>query len=178
VDAPKGSLMLLDECYTAASTLGGNRDWAKGSHLSSAQQAGVLQEWLSPWGLQPSEIKILADDAVFSSNGSAHGSTAADFRAAGVKLTPAEKAKTPPVVGWAMLRNRMMATRKDYSSPWLLWSPACQAWEATVPGIPRHPRDPETIADGCVDHAADAARYGISWYEARWKTGNTNFRVW
>jgi hypothetical protein len=29
-----------------------------------------------------------------------------------------------------------------------------------------------------TDHAADAARYGISWYEARWKTGNTNFHLW
>jgi hypothetical protein len=178
VDAPKGSLMLLDECYMAASTLGGNRDWAKGSHLSSAQQAGVLIEWLDRWNLRPSDVKILADDAVFSSDGSHHGSTAGDFRAAGVQLSPAEKAKTSMVVGLAMLRNRMSASRKDYTSPWLLWSPACAGWEATVPGIPRHPRDPETIADGCSDHAADAARYGISWYEARWLVGNTNMNLW
>jgi len=177
LDAPKGSLMLLDECYMAASTLGGNRDWGRGSHMSSAEQAGVLQEWLWRWGLRPSDLRIIADDAVFNATGSPHGSTAADFKAAGVKLTRAEKAKTSMVSGLAMLRNRMMATRKDYKHPWLLWSTACQGWEATVPGIPRHPRDPEIIADGCTDHAADAVRYGVAWYQALWKTGNSNFHL-
>jgi hypothetical protein len=179
VDAPKGSLLLADECYMAASTIGGNRDWGKGSNLSSAEQAGVLIEFLRRWNLQPSEIPILADDAVFSNTGSVHGSTAADFRAGGVRLTPAEKQKTPRVSGLAMMRNRMAATRKDYTSPWLLWSPACAGWEATVPGLPRHPRDPELIADGTnQDHAADAVRYGVSWYEARWLCGSTNVEVW
>ena len=177
VDAPKGSLLLLDECYMVASTLGGNRDWGKGSHLSSAQQAGVISEWLERWNLRPSDLKILADDAVFSADGSHHGSTAGDFRAAGVKLTPAEKAKTSMVAGLAMMRNRLMATRRDAKHPWLLWSPACAGWEATVPGIPRHPRDPDVIADGCTDHAADAVRYAVSWYEARWLCGGTDFRV-
>jgi hypothetical protein len=178
IDAPKGSLLLADECYMAASTLGGNRDWAKGSNLSSAEQAGVLIEWLRRWNLRPDDLPILCDDAVFSNTGSVHGSTAADFRAAGVRLTPAEKMRTPMVSGLAMMRNRMAATKKDYQSPWLLWSPACAAFEATVPGVPRHPRDPETIAPGAIDHVADACRYGLTWYEARYLTGNTNLHLW
>jgi hypothetical protein len=178
IDAPKGSLLLADECYMAASTLGGNRDWNKGSHLSSAQQAGVLVEWLGRWNLRPSDIKILCDDAVFNATGSHHGSTAGDFRAAGVNLSPAEKARTPLVSGLAMLRNRMKATKVDYTQPWLLWSPACAGWEATVPCLAKHPRDAELLADGQPDHSVDSVRYGLTWYEARYLTGNTNLHLW
>ncbi len=175
---PKGTLLLADELYLSSFGTGGNRDWRRGACLPSSEQARLLIEWLERWGVGPHEIPIIADDAVFAHQGSERGSTAGDFRHAGVRLQRAEKAKTPVAVGWNMVRNRLHATRRDQTQPWLLWSPACEGFEATVPSLPRHPRDPETVADGCCDHAADAVRYATTWYQARPKCGPTNFRVY
>ena len=136
--------------------------------MSSAEQAQSMIEWLRRWGLRPGDVPVIADDAVFANNGSTRGSTAAEFAAAGLKLKPAEKAKTPMVVGLQLIKNRMVAANRDHGRPWLLWSPACAGLEATLPSIPRHPRDPEIHADACVDHALDAIRYAVSWYESRW----------
>ena len=179
IDAPKGTLLLADELYLCSSNVSGRRDWARGSCLPSSEQAAAMIEWLQRWGLQKGDVKILGDDAMWNSNGHISGSIAQEFRAAGVTLTRAQKMKTPVAAGLQMLRNRMHATRRDETQPWLLWSPACEGWEATVPSIPRHPRDPETIADGAIDHALDAVRYGVAWYQVGSGDGEaTNFRIW
>jgi hypothetical protein len=176
--APKGSLLLLDELYICATTRSG-RDWNRGANLSNSEQAGVLIDWLQRWNLGPNDLKLLADDALFSNNGSPTGSIAGDWRQAGVHLRPAEKARTPLRAGWAQLRSRLAATGIDYTAPWLQWSTRCAGWEATVPTLPRHARDPETLADGCADHAADAARYAITWWSSKWATGRaSNFIVY
>ena len=80
---PKGSIHLLDEFYVAASTAGGQRDWTRGTYLSNAEQAVGIIEWLSRWGLRPGSTKVVADDAVFNSDGRGRGATAGDFRATG-----------------------------------------------------------------------------------------------
>ncbi len=59
----------------------------------------------------------------------------------------------------------------DPETPWLLWTKACEGLMATWPTLPRHPRDVERIADGCANHSMDAARYGVEWWRAKWKTG-------
>ena len=46
----------------------------------------LLIEWLEHWGVGPHEIPIIADDSVFAHQGSERGSTAGDFRHAGVRL--------------------------------------------------------------------------------------------
>ncbi|MBC1262372.1 hypothetical protein FQK07_14150 [Synechococcus sp. BSF8S] len=179
IDYPKGSLLLADELYLAAPGAGGRRDWRKGPCLSSAEQAGVLRQWLQRWGVEPEDLKVLADDAVFNRTGSEKGSTAEDFRAGGVRLLPAEKARTPVNVGLSMLRNRLKATGVDHERPWLMWSVACEGFEATMPSLPTHPRDVEVIADGTgIDHAVDAVRYAVAWYGSRYTSGPTNYRVW
>ncbi|WP_156796658.1 hypothetical protein [Cyanobium sp. PCC 7001] len=180
IDAPKGTLLLADELYLCSSNVSGRRDWARGSCLPSSEQAAAMIEWLQRWGLERGDVRILADDAMWNSNGHISGSIAQEFRAAGVTLARAQKMKTPVMAGLQMLRNRMHAARRDETQPWLLWSPVCEGFEATVPSIPRHPRDPETIADGAIDHALDAVRYGVCWYAGsnRSESATTSFRIY
>lgn len=176
-DTPRGTLWMADECWISPTNRSG-RDWNKGCHMSCAEQAELLLEWMGRWGLSPANTRILCDDAVWSRNGSPRGSVAGDFAASGLKLTKAEKNSTREREGLVLVANRMRAARKDHTSPWLLWSPRCSGWEATIPTIQRHPRDPETIADGAIAHGLDAARYGIAWWQQRWATGQTAVRVW
>jgi hypothetical protein len=83
IDAPRGTLLMADEWYCCSSTIGGNRDWGKGSHMSSAEQAQSMIEWLRRWGLRPGDVPVIADDAVFANNGSTRGRPEADPRREG-----------------------------------------------------------------------------------------------
>ena len=166
-DVPKGSLLMADELYIASLDRGGRRNWSKGAHMPNAEQAHAIAEWLHRWGLTPGDLKIVADDACWNDSGSYQGSIAGDFRQAGVKLTKAEKMLTREAVGLSVLRNMLAATNVDPSRPWLQWSPACEGWEATVPSLPKHPRDPEVICDGVPNHALDACRMGVTWYQRK-----------
>ncbi|WP_222929900.1 hypothetical protein [Synechococcus sp. PROS-U-1] len=79
--------------------------------------------------------------------------------------------------GLALVRTMLQAAGRDPETPWLLWTKACEGLMATWPTLPRHPRDVERIADGCANHSLDAARYGVQWWRAKWKTGRGP-RVW
>lgn len=177
IECPKGSLLLADEVYLCHSSRSG-RDWSRGAQLSNAQQASIITDWLFRWKLTPADLPMLVDDAIFASNGSPNGSVAGDFRRAGIRFRPVGKSSTPEVGGLVMLKNRMLASQKDWTQPWLLWSQVCEGWEATIPSISRHPRDPETIADTAVNHALDAARYAVAYFHSRWKTGSGSIRLW
>ena len=110
----------------------------------------------------------MADDAVFNSTGGPKGSTAGDFKDAGCPLFRAGKMNNREVNGLALMRTMLQAAGRDPETPWLQWSMACQGLMATIPTLPRHPRDIERIADGCSNHACDAIRYGITWHRAKW----------
>jgi hypothetical protein len=169
--APEGSILLADELYIASVDRHGRRDFTKGCQMPNAEQAEAIREWLFRWGVTPRDLSIVADDAIWNATGGHRGSVAGDFLAAGVPMKRAEKMMQREAVGLSVLRNMLSATGKDPSRPWLQWSPACAGWEATVPSLPKHPRDPEVIADGCANHSLDAVRMGVSWYQRRWKTG-------
>ena len=47
--------------------------------------------------------------------------------------------------------------------------PGLRGIDGTWPTLPRHPRDVERIADGCANHSLDAVRYGVQWYQAKWR---------
>jgi hypothetical protein len=123
-------------------------------------------------------VQVLCDDAIFNANGSHQGSVAGDLKAAGLRVKRAEKMNTKLASGLSVMRSMMAATGKDSEHPWLLWSTSCQGWEATVPSLAQHPRDPELLADGQPDHALDAARYGVTHYQRRWKCGQSTFVVY
>ena len=135
--------------------------------MPNSEQAAALKEWIFRWGLGPDDIRWICDDACFNNDGRHQGSIAGDFRAAGVRLKRAEKMLTRESSGLSVLRNMMAAADKDPSRPWLLWSPGCEGWENTVPSLPKHPRDPEVIADGVPNHALDAVRMGVTWYQRK-----------
>ena len=174
-NTPKGSLVLADEFYIAGTTMGGQRDWLRGNYVPNAEQGRALLEWLEPWcqpfGIDASRIPVHLDDACWNANGSHQGSVAGDLKKVGVRVKKAEKMQTKMASGLSVMRSMMAATRKDSEVPWLLWSTSCPGWEATVPTLPKHPRDPELIADACPDHACDAARYGVMLYQRRFKVG-------
>ena len=174
--APKGSIWMIDEFYVAASTAAG-RDWTRGAYLSNAEQAAGIIEWLARWNLDPRHTKILADDAVFNATGGPKGSTAGDFKDAGCPLHRAGKMSLRESNRLGMVRTMLQAAGRDPETPWLLWSRACEGWMATVPTLPRHPRNVELVADGVANHALDALAYGVQWYRSKWKTGVSNFRI-
>ena len=149
--------------------------------MPNAEQARALLEWLWPWcaphNHNPAHIQVLMDDAVFNANGTPLGCVAGDFKALGVRVMRAEKMQTKMASGLSVMRSMMASTKKNVEHPWLLWSTSCPGWEATVPSLAKHPRDPELLADGQPDHALDAARYGVTYYQRR-GTARTGFRVY
>lgn len=176
--APKGSLWLVDECYICTSTASGQRDFTRGAYLSTAEQALCVHEWLERWGLRPSDLPILGDDAIFNADGRPKGSVAGDFREAGVPVRRAGKMTVREANRLALLRNMMAAAGKDPDTPWLQWSKACQGLMATAPTLPRHPTDPEIIAPGCANHAVDAIGYAAVYLKQRSQVGTTSFRLY
>jgi len=67
----------------------------------------------------------------------------------------------PLAEGLSIVRSTMAATGKEPRAPWLMWAQYCEAWEATVPGLIKHPRDPNVCANGQPDPILDAVRMGI-----------------
>lgn len=172
-ETPPGTLWMIDEMYVCERGIDGSRrNFSKGVYLSNLEQAAAIAEWLyDGWGVMPGQIPAIADDAIFASTGSAKGSVAAEFRAAGVNFRPAQKMKHRLAEGLSMVRSMMASTGRDGQNPWLMWSQHCAAWEATVPGLAKHPRDPNVCADGQPDHILDAVRMAVMWHRGRYKVG-------
>lgn len=180
---PKGTIAILDECYICRTDVGGSRDYNRGVYMSNQEQATTIREWLDPWllphDLTVRDIKILMDDAQFANIGIENqGCIAGDFQKAGLPVRKAEKLLTKEANGLAVLRSRLAATRRDPEHPWLVWDPRCEAWEATMPTLTANPSRPEELAPGSCNHACDAVRMGVTWWERKWRSGGSNFRVW
>ena len=90
----------------------------------------------------------MADDAIFASTGSDKDSVAAEFKDCGVVFRPAQKMQHRHAEGLSIVRSAMAATGRAPDSPWLMWSQHCEAWEATVPGLIKRPRDPTSAPTG------------------------------
>ena len=94
------------------------------------------------------EIQAIADDAIFASTGSDKDSVAAEFKDCGVVFRPAQKMQHRLAEGLSIVRSAMAATARAPDSPWLMWSQHCEAWEATLPGLIKRPRDPTSAPTG------------------------------
>ena len=94
------------------------------------------------------EIQAIADDAIFASTGSDKDSVAAESKDCGVVFRPAQKMQHRLAEGLSIVRSAMAATGRAPDSPWLMWSQHCEAWEATVPGLIKRPRDPTSAPTG------------------------------
>jgi Phage terminase large subunit len=75
------------------------------------------------------------------------------WRAAGVRVAPAKKG----------LRVPRMERLKELMAGGDFWVAArCRFWLATVPPLPRDPRNPEDVDSGANDHMLDATSYLIT----------------
>lgn len=145
---PRDSLILIDEF---ASNEPNNLD--KGMGYTVPTLAEHIKDMCKRWKRRPRGV---ADDAIFSFNGSAAGSISDEFRRAGVYFLPARKAER--IGGWNVLRRLMAdAGKPDLSGMYI--SRSCEYFWATVPYLGRDPRRIEDLDSRGVDHAADAARY-------------------
>lgn len=75
------------------------------------------------------------------------------FREAGVRVTPARKGARVPRFE---LLKQLMANGEFFVAS------RCRYWLATVPALPRDPRNPEDVDSSANDHALDATSYLIA----------------
>ncbi len=144
---PAGSVVLVDEDAQVHPD-----DDNQGLGLTVPDQAHRLKAMATRWGIRAEGV---ADDAIFNRTGSQHGSIADEFRRAGVLFTRAGKGGR--IAGWQRMR-RMLADAGKPDVPGLYVSRLCRYWWATVPALPRNPRNPEDVDTTAADHGADACR--------------------
>mgnify|MGYP006242838337 FL=1 len=93
--------------------------------MSNLQQAQILQDWINRWGLEPQDLKWIADDAGWNRTG--HALTIGnEFRKGGIPFIRAGKSLMTEEVGLARLRTMLWVTDRDESQPWLKTSRRCR----------------------------------------------------
>ena len=85
--------------------------------------------------------------------GRAEASIADLFREVGVRVKPARKGARVPRFE---LLKQLMANGEFFVAS------RCRFWLATVPALPRDPRNPEDVDSAANDHALDATSYLIA----------------
>ena len=169
-DLPRGSLFGIDECYLSKLTRSQMPDWNAGLGASNIQQAEILMEWISRWGLEPHELKWIADDAMWNRTG--HADTIADeFRRAGVPFMRAGKSSMSEAAGLTRLRSMMWAAGRDERHPWLMASKRCRAFWELTPLLPRDPKKRELLDPQAVAHSIDTWRYAAGHLHKPYKVG-------
>ena len=173
---PKSSLFAIDECYLAKSTRAGEPDWNSGLGASNLQQAQILQEWISRWGLEPGDLKWIADDACWNRTG--HAMTIGDeFRKGGIPFIRAGKSSMTEEAGLARLRTMLWATDRDESQPWLKASRRCRAFWELTPLLARDTKKRELLDPTAVTHSIDTWRYAVNYCQKPYAVGRGP-RVW
>lgn len=147
---PRGSIILVDECAIVHPD-----DDNAGLGLTVPDQADRIKDMCARWGCT---AQGMADDAIFNKTGSQAGSIGDEFRRAGVIFYRSRKGSR--IAGWQKMR-RLLADAGSPDQPGLYISRSCRYWWATVPALPRDPRNPEDVDSTAPDHAADACRYGL-----------------
>ena len=148
---PRGSIVLIDEDAVVHPD-----DDNAGLNLTVPDQADRIKSMCARWGAPAQGV---ADDAIFNRTGSEAGSIADEFRRARVRFARAKKGAR--IGGWQKMR-RMLADAGKPDVPGLYVSRKCSYWWATVPALPRDPRNPEDVDSSAPDHAADACRYALT----------------
>ena len=167
---PKQSVFAIDECYLAKSTRAGEPDWNAGLGASNLQQAQILQEWISRWGLEPGDLKWIADDACWNRTG--HAMTIGDeFRKGGIPFIRAGKSSMTEEAGLARLRTMLWATDRDESQPWIKASRRCRAFWELTPLLARDTKKRELLDPTAVTHSIDTWRYAVNYMQKPYTRG-------
>ncbi|WP_415409654.1 phage terminase large subunit [Synechococcus sp. A10-1-5-9] len=173
---PRGSLFAIDECYLAKSTRAGEPDWNAGLGASNLQQCQILKEWISRWGLEPQDLKWIADDACWNRTG--HAMTIGDeFRKGGIPFIRAGKSSMTEEAGLARLRTMLWATDRDESQPWIKASRRCRAFWELTPLLARDTKKRELLDPTAITHSIDTFRYAVNYCQKPYQVGRGP-RVW
>ena len=167
---PKGSLVAIDEAYLSKSTRSGEPDWNAGLGASNLQQAQILAEWISRWGLEPNELSWIGDDAMWNRMGTAM-TIGDEFRSGGIPLKRARKSQMTEEAGLARMRTMLWATDRDESQPWIKASRRCRAFWELTPLLARDTKKRELLDPTAITHSIDTWRYAINYCQKPYKVG-------
>ena len=153
---PPDSLILVDELATnePGST-------TKGMGYTVPMLSEEIKDVCHEWKVKPRGV---ADDAIFSNQGSGAGSISDEFRRFGVHFIAAKKADRR--TGWEIMRRLLQDAGKP-DKPGLYIARNCEYFWSTVPYLARDPRKPDDVDTRSPDHAADACRYGCLYQKHR-----------
>ncbi len=147
---PKDSLILLDELATVDA-----HDPNAGLHWPPSKLAEAILEMCGRWGVH---AKGCGDDAVGLDD-----TLLAALSKYGIRLTRPDKAR---IAGWQRMRQMLVNARERNGQPGMWITARCRYFWETVPFLERDPNRPEDVVTTGPDHAADAARYAVTYKPA------------
>jgi hypothetical protein len=145
-----GSYILFDEYCTASP-----HDLNMGDNSPAEEVGHEIAERCKAWGMKP--VGYL-DCAEFHASSQDQVTVAALFRRAGVRLVPGKKGRRVPRIQRV---KELMQGAGDPKKAGLYVTRSCGYWLATVPYLPRHPRNVEDVDSSGPDHALDSTSYLI-----------------
>lgn len=143
---PKGSWVIYDEHFECDP-----RNISRGTGRTPGQIAPTLHRLAARNSVRARGVIDSAAEA--RTAGRMEASIADLFRDAGVRVTPAKKGARVP--RFEHLKS-LMANGEFFVAS------RCLYWLATVPSLPRDPRNPEDVDTSANDHMLDATSYLIS----------------
>ncbi len=143
---PRGAWVIYDEHFECDP-----KNISRGTGRTPGQIAPALHAMAHRNGVRARGVIDSAAEA--RTAGRAEASIADLFREAGVRVSPARKGARVPRFE---LLKQLMANGEFFVAS------RCRFWLATVPALPRDPRNPEDVDSSANDHALDATSYLIA----------------
>jgi len=143
---PKGSWAIYDEHFECDP-----QNINRGTGRTPGQIAPALRTMAARSQVRARGVIDSAAEA--RTAGKAESSIADLFRESGVRVTPAKKGARVPRFE---LLKQLMADGEFFVAS------RCRYWLATVPALPRDPRNPEDVDTSANDHSLDATSYLIA----------------
>lgn len=143
---PRGAWVIYDEHFECDP-----KNISRGTGRTPGQIAPALHAMAARNGMRARGVIDSAAEA--RTAGRAEASIGDLFREAGVRVSPARKGARVPRFE---LLKQLMANGEFFVAS------RCRFWLATVPALPRDPRNPEDVDSSANDHALDATSYLIA----------------
>lgn len=143
---PRGAWVIYDEHFECDP-----KNISRGTGRTPGQIAPALHAMAHRNGVRARGVIDSAAEA--RTAGRAEASIGDLFREAGVRVSPARKGARVPRFE---LLKQLMANGEFFVAS------RCRFWLATVPALPRDPRNPEDVDSSANDHALDATSYLIA----------------
>jgi len=155
-----GSVVKIDEYYSALKDEDGQYQWNKGDFtLTTSKMARYAAELCERNGLALSEIHVLqriADAAIGANTGHQDGSIGAQLEAFGAEFSAGPKGLRSN--GWTLMTTMMEAAGSPVLAG-LYATERCLSFWATIPMLVYDAKNPLDIESSGPDHTADADRY-------------------